>query len=61
MNKSIITLDKVFAALFAALGLTAAYGVIVKGAWWHIGTVAIAVVVFGALVRDARKEAEHGE
>ncbi len=47
--------------MFAALGLTAAYGVIVKGAWWHIGTVAIAVVVFGALVRDARKEAEHGE
>lgn len=61
MNKSIIILNKVIAALFAALVLTAAYGVIIKGAWWHIGIVAIAVVIFVALVRDARKEAEHGE
>lgn len=61
MNKGLIIFDKVFAALFAALGLTAAYGVIAKGAWWHIGTVAISSVVTIALVRDARKEASNGK
>lgn len=61
MKKGIVICDKAFAVVFAALGLAAAYGVVAKGAWWHIVTVAIAVVVFGALVRDARKEAEHGE
>jgi hypothetical protein len=55
MNKSIIILDNVFAALFAALGLTAAYGVIVKGAWWHIVTVGICAAIALASHADIKK------
>lgn len=56
MNKSIVIFDEVFAALFAALGLSASYGVIVKGAWWHIVTVAICTLLVFVLLNDAKKE-----
>ena len=56
MNKSIVIIDKVFAALFAALGLAAAYGVVIKGAWWHIVTAAICTLLVFALLNDAKKE-----
>lgn len=56
MNKGIIIIDKVFAALFAALGVGATFGVVVKGAYWHIVTVVISVVMIVALLRDAEKE-----
>lgn len=56
MNKGIVISDKVFAALFAALGVGAAYGVVVKGAYWHIVTVVISAVMAVALLCDAEKE-----
>lgn len=56
MNKGMIIYDKVFAALFAAVGAGALYGVVVKGAYWHIVTVVISVVMAVALLRDAEKE-----
>lgn len=59
MNKGIVIYDIVFAVLFAALGAGASYGVVFKGAYWHILTVAIAVAMFVALVRDAKKERSH--
>lgn len=55
MNKTTLIYDKVFAVIFAALGLAAAYGVVIKGAWWHILTVGIASVLVVALVRDTKK------
>ena len=60
MNKGIVIYDIVFAVLFAAFGAGAAYGVVFKGAYWHILIVAIAVAMFVALVRDAKKERSHG-
>lgn len=55
-NRTMIISDKVFAALFAAIGIAAAYGVIAKGAWWHIPTVIFASALVAAFSRDAKKE-----
>lgn len=60
MNKGIVIYDKVFAVIFAALGLAEVYGVVIKGAWWHILTVGIASVLVVALVRDIKKEGWNG-
>ena len=60
MNKGIVFFDIVFAVLFLAIAACAAYGVIIKGAYWHITTVVIGAVVAFALVRDVKKERSHG-
>lgn len=60
MNKGIVFFDIVFSALFLAIVACAAYGVIIKGAYWHITTVAVGVVLAFALARDAKKERSHG-
>lgn len=60
MNKGIVIFDIVFAVIFTALGLAAVYGVVIKGAWWHILTVGIASVLVVALVRDIKKEGWNG-
>ena len=41
----IVTLDKVYVAAFAVMGAVALYGVVVKGAWWHILTVGICAAI----------------
>ena len=55
-NNSMYTLDMIQAWVFGVLALVAAYGVIAKGAWWHIGTMVICVALVLALRADAKKE-----
>ncbi|MBR4562162.1 MAG: hypothetical protein IKO23_09625 [Bacteroidales bacterium] len=52
MKNLIYTLDKAQAVAFGLLGLGCIYGVIAKGAWWHIGTAAICAVMAVALWKD---------
>ena len=47
------TLDKAQAVAFGLLGLGCIYGVIAKGAWWHIGTAAICAAMAVALWKAA--------
>ena len=53
MKNLIYTLDKAQAVAFGLLGLGCLYGVIFKGAWWHIGTAVICAVMAVALAKDA--------
>lgn len=53
MKNLIYTLDKAQAVAFGLLGLGCIYGVIAKGAWWHIGTAAICAVMAVALWKSA--------
>ena len=55
-NILIYIIDRIQACAFGSLALLAAYGVIFKGAWWHIGTVLICIAVAKASLADARKE-----
>ena len=52
MKNLTYTLDKAQAVAFALVGLGCIYGVIAKGAWWHIGTAAICAVLAVALWND---------
>ena len=54
--KTLKTFDKIFAWLFVALAISCAYGIVIKGAWWHVGTLAIAAGIAKALFVDAKKE-----
>jgi hypothetical protein len=51
----IVTLDKVYVAAFTAFGAVASYGVIAKGAWWHILTVGICAAIALASHADIKK------
>ena len=51
------TIDMIEAGIFAVLGSVCIYGVVAKGAWWHIGTAALCAAVALALLKDAGKEA----
>jgi len=53
MKNLIYKLDKALAIAFTVLGLGALYGVVAKGAWWHIGTAAICIVMAVALWKSA--------
>lgn len=50
------TFDRIFAALFAFCGGVCLYGVIFKGATWHIITVALCAILVAAFMADAKKE-----
>ena len=52
MKNLIYTLDKAQAVAFALVGLGCIYGVIAKGAWWHIGTAAICAAMAVTLWTD---------
>lgn len=45
-------LDRAQAVAFGLLGLGCIYGVIAKGAWWHIGTAVICAVMAVTLWTD---------
>jgi len=51
------TIDMIEAGIFAVLGSVCIYGVVAKGAWWHIVTAVICAAVAVALLKDAGKEA----
>ena len=53
MKNLIYTLDKAQAVAFALVGLGCIYGVIAKGAWWHIGTAVICAVMAVGLWKNA--------
>lgn len=53
MKNLIYKLDKALAIAFTVLGLGVLYGVIAKGAWWHIGTMVICAVMAVALWKSA--------
>ena len=57
--KTQITIDTIFAALFFALFVAALVGIF-RGAWWHIGTAAIAwlmfIILFGKETKQCRAE-----
>lgn len=53
MKNLIYTLDKAQAVAFGLLGLGCIYGVIAKGAWWHIGTAVICAAMAVALWKSA--------
>ena len=44
-NNGILILDKVQEYIFGIVGAVALYGVIIKGAWWHILTVGICAAI----------------
>lgn len=46
------TIDRIGACAFAALAALCIYGVIAKGAWWHIGTAVICAVMAVTLWTD---------
>jgi hypothetical protein len=54
----IVTLDKIQVATFTALGAVALYGVVVKGAWWHILTVGICAAIALATYKSIEKDEE---
>ena len=54
----IVTLDKVYVAAFAVMGAVALYGVVVKGAWWHILTVGICAAIALASHASIEKDEE---
>ncbi len=56
MKNLIYTLDKAQAVAFGLLGLGCIYGVIAKGAWWHIGTMLMCLAIAAASWEDAKKE-----
>lgn len=45
--------DMVLAFVFEGLAFACLYGAIAKGAWWHIGTATICIVIAFALLKDA--------
>lgn len=53
MKNLIYKLDKALAIAFTVLGLGALYGVVAKGAWWHIGMAVICAVMAVALWKSA--------
>ena len=56
--KTQITINIIFAVLFFALFVAALVGIF-GGAWWHIGTAAIAwlmFILFGKEIRKCRAE-----
>ena len=53
MKNLIYTLDKAQAVAFGLLGLGCLYGVIFKGAWWHIGTAVICAALAVGLWKNA--------
>ena len=54
--KTLKTFNKIFAWLCVALAIACAYGIVGKGAWWHVGTLAISAGIAKALFTDAKKE-----
>lgn len=50
-------IDRIQVVTFGALAALAAYGII-KGAWWHIGTLAICLTIVKASISDIKKEEE---
>ncbi|MBR0177769.1 MAG: hypothetical protein IJQ11_10105 [Bacteroidales bacterium] len=59
-NNGILILDKVLEYIFGIVGAVALYGVIIKGAWWHILTVVACAVIAIASQADAKKEKAYG-
>ena len=49
----IYTLDMIFTFIFEGMAFACLYGVVAKGAWWHIGTAVICIVVALAHLKDA--------
>jgi len=52
------TLNKIFAWLFIALAVASACGILFKGAWWHIGTLAIAATMAKAIRTETKQQEE---
>lgn len=51
-----VVFDYIFAAILGVWGLVASYGIIFKGAWWHIVGVFFCALLVIALLNDAKKE-----
>lgn len=54
MTKTSI-LDRIQVVIFGAMSAITAVGII-KGAWWHIGTLAICLTIVTASISDIKKE-----
>ena len=52
--KTQITIDTIFAVLFFALFVLALIGIF-RGAWWHIGTAAICLIIFKAFRKEIKQ------
>lgn len=55
MDRELIAMDKVFGWVFGVLGVAALVGVCL-GAWWHVGTLVMCVVMVWMLVAEIKKE-----
>ena len=55
------TLDRILSALFAIVGVAAMFGVLFRGATWHIVTVVMCAVMVLALMADAEAEEAGGD
>jgi hypothetical protein len=53
MKSLTYTIDMIFTFIFEGLSFACLYGAIAKGAWWHIGTAVICIVVALAHLKDA--------
>lgn len=53
MKSLTYTNDMIWACIFTVLACICIYGAIAKGAWWHIGTAVICIVVALAHLKDA--------
>ncbi len=60
-NTEIYIIDKIQEFAFIVFGMMALYGVVFKGAWWHILTVIGCAAVAIASYEDAKKEREENE
>lgn len=54
-----INLNRIFSVLFAGLGLASIYGIVFKGAWWHVGTLAICWIMFKAFRNADEDDPDH--
>ena len=50
------TYDRIFAAIFGIVGAVVLYGVLFKGATWHIPTVILCVVLVIVFLADTEAE-----
>ena len=51
-----IMMDRIFGWIFTAFGVGALVGAVGYGAWWHLFTVAVCVVMAWMLFREAKEE-----
>ena len=52
-------IERIIVCVLALMAVFTFYGIVVKGAWWHIGTLIIEIVMAVVLFVNSESEAIH--